>query len=443
VPGGPPVARRRHSPLDRVSPRRLHHCGFCLPACPKPTASGGKEADFPAAGSPHAPRPREKPSPAAVARHLSLLGCLACLDACRSGWHRQAIEDSREELSRSTDAVGRSGAPVGGLRALSPTHAAPRGNDWRRVGEAGPSPGLVRRSGLTKRFPFVAAPGGVAARDQSDGALFSSRTGRGDGRRLRRSSRDEMVRAKGLARLRVGMLTGCVQQVLFAPSTQATVRVLSAEGARHHAAAAQGMLRRPHAAHGQRRGCPASCALSNRRLQRRRARRQLSSTSAGCGSAMKRRTGLLAADLSTRSAPARSPPRCATSHELSAASKLAPSATGRVRVAYHMPAILLTPGDTERTSPAAPSIPGYSARDPDGDTCCGSAGIYNLLEPSLPTSSAPPRPTRCAPPGRPLRGQTRVLAAAAANLGISTAGRTSDRAARRSIRNLRPDALRP
>ncbi len=45
------------------------------------------------------------------------------------------------------------------------------------------------------------------------------------------------------------------------------------------------------------------------------------------------------------------------------------------------------------------AIPGLKLVEMPTATCCGSAGVYNLLQPQAPSESATARPRRCWPPG--------------------------------------------
>jgi len=193
----------------------------------------------------------------------------------------------------------------------------------------------------------------------------------------------ERVAARGERRAVVGMLTGCVQSVFFPRANTATARVLAAEGCDVIIPRAQGC-------------CGALSLHSGRAAEAVRFARQTIETfeaagvdaivvnSAGCGSAMKEYE-LLFAD---------SPEWAARAAALSAKVRdlaefldaLGPAAERHpveVRAAYHDACHL---GHAQRIT-AAPrallrAIPGLELVElKDAGMCCGSAGVYNLLQP--------------------------------------------------------------
>ncbi|HXZ72729.1 MAG TPA: heterodisulfide reductase-related iron-sulfur binding cluster, partial [Streptosporangiaceae bacterium] len=214
--------------------------------------------------------------------------------------------------------------------------------------------------------------------------------GRSPGRRAALPGR---VPARGQRRAVVGMLTGCVQQVFFPEVNTATARVLAAEGCDVIIPTGQ--------------GCCGALSLHSGRASEAAgfARRTIATfeqagvdaivvNSAGCGSAMKEYGDLLAAppggepdgwaaraaalsgrvrDLSEFLAElySQSGGPQAERHELP------------VRAAYH-DACHLAHAQRIRQQPRdlLQAIPGLElAEVGDGATCCGSAGVYNLLQP--------------------------------------------------------------
>jgi glycolate oxidase iron-sulfur subunit len=194
----------------------------------------------------------------------------------------------------------------------------------------------------------------------------------------------ERTPAIGERRLTVGLLTGCAQRVMFPHVNAATVNVLAAEGCDVIAPAAQ--------------GCCGALALHAGRLDDARAfaRRTIAAfeqagvdnivvNAAGCGSSMKEYAELLAGDpiwaerarafaAKVRDASefvdALGPPR-ATRHPLV------------MRVAYQDACHLAhAQGIREPPRNLLASIPGVELLPiAEADVCCGSAGIYNLVEP--------------------------------------------------------------
>ena len=112
---------------------------------------------------------------------------------------------------------------------------------------------------------------------------------------------------------------------------------------------------------------------------------------AGCGSAMKEYAHLLRDDPEWARAPRRSPAGCATSRELLAeGAPRAARGAAAAAVAYH-DACHLAHAQGIRAAPRAllRASPASSCVEPaEAEICCGSAGIYNLLQPEPPASSA-------------------------------------------------------
>ena len=196
----------------------------------------------------------------------------------------------------------------------------------------------------------------------------------------------ERTAASGERRLKVGLLTGCVQRVMFPHVNQASIHVLAAEGCEVVAPSRQ--------------GCCGALALHAGRLDEARAcaRRtidtferadvdQIAVNAAGCGSSMKE-YGHLLADDSAWAARARAfsaRVRDVTEVLDGLAPPRAPRHRLALRVAYH-DACHLAHGQRVRAEPRAllRRIPGLRLVElADSDLCCGSAGVYNVLEPEV------------------------------------------------------------
>jgi glycolate oxidase iron-sulfur subunit len=194
----------------------------------------------------------------------------------------------------------------------------------------------------------------------------------------------ERTPAIGSRRMTVGLLTGCVQRVIFSHVNQATVNVLAAEGCDVIAPANQ--------------GCCGALALHAGRLDEARAfaRRtietfdragidQIAVNAAGCGSSMKEYGHLLAEDPHWAAKARGFSARVRDVTEIVAA--LTPPRARRhplaLRVAYH-DACHLAHAQGVRQPPRVllSSIPGVEILPfAEQEICCGSAGIYNLVEP--------------------------------------------------------------
>ena len=306
-------------------------------------------------------------------RHFdTCLGCMACLTACPSGVRYDSLmEATRPQVERH----GRRSLADRVFRALIfavfPHPARLSAIAWPLwLYQQSGLRWLIHASGMLKLFParWVAMEQLLPA--ISAGAL------------LRRSP--SRVAAQGAARRRVALLLGCVQRVFFASVNDATARVLAAEGCDVEIPREQGC-------------CGALMLHAGRDEDARTAARRLIDAfertgvdhivinAAGCGSAMKSYGELLRDDPAYADRAHAFASKCVDVSELLA--DLEPRATRHplpMRVAYH-DACHLQHAQRVRQPPrdVLSTIPGIELREiAESDICCGSAGIYNLLEPA-------------------------------------------------------------
>jgi glycolate oxidase iron-sulfur subunit len=204
----------------------------------------------------------------------------------------------------------------------------------------------------------------------------------------------ERTEAKGEPRARVGLVTGCVQQVFFGSVNRATARLLSAEGCEVVAP--------------RRQGCCGALALHAGRdddarqfareliaafepsMRADRSVHHMSSiviNAAGCGSTMKGYGELLRNDpvWAERARDFAARVRDISEVLTSLQPPRAPRHPLSLRVAYH-DACHLAHAQGIRREPRQllESIPGVTVVPvAEADICCGSAGIFNLLEPEM------------------------------------------------------------
>jgi glycolate oxidase iron-sulfur subunit len=194
----------------------------------------------------------------------------------------------------------------------------------------------------------------------------------------------ERVPALGTRRAVVGMLTGCVQSVFFTRVNAATARVLAAEGCDVVIPRGQGC-------------CGALSLHSGREAEASAFARHTIATfeqagvdavvvnSAGCGSAMKEYERLLnGADGGWAERAAEMSGKVRDLAEFLA--ELGPAAPRHplpVTAAYHDACHLAhAQRITRQPRELLRAIPGLTLVEvPDAGTCCGSAGVYNLLQP--------------------------------------------------------------
>jgi len=194
----------------------------------------------------------------------------------------------------------------------------------------------------------------------------------------------ERTPAVGARRLTVGLLTGCVQRLVFPRVNEATVNVMAAEGCDVVAPADQ--------------GCCGALALHAGRLKEARAfaRRTISAferaeveriavNAAGCGSSMKEYGQLLADDREWAERARAFAGRVGDVTEIVAelGAPRAPRHPLALRVAYHDACHLAhAQGVRQQPRDLLRSIPGIELLPfAEQDICCGSAGIFNLVEP--------------------------------------------------------------
>ncbi len=257
--------------------------------------------------------------------------------------------------------------------AVMPLRAA----QWARVDA------LLDRSGLADRLsPEVAAALRLAPDPPPGRGGLRRRASARPGSRSPRAL-PERVPAQRARRSVVGMLTGCVQQVFFPQVNSATANVLAAEGCDVVIPAGQGCCG-ALSLHGGRR--PEAVRFARRTVEtfERAGVDAIVVNSAGCGSAMKEYQELLAGDdgWSSRAAALVTKVRD-LSEFLVELGPAAPRQPLPLTAAYHDACHLAhAQRITAQPRELLTGIPGLRLSDiADGSTCCGSAGIYNLVQP--------------------------------------------------------------
>jgi glycolate oxidase iron-sulfur subunit len=345
------------------------HCGFCLPACPT-YVLWGQEADSPR-GRIYLMKMAGEGAAAITpnwAHHFdTCLGCMACMTACPSGVdYGKLIEATRAQIERHHP------RPLADrLQRWLVFNLFPRPERLRRLR---PLLALYQRSGLQALLRKSGARKLLPARLRGMEALLP-----------KIASRQEipaLTPARGPRRARVGMVLGCVQRELLAEVNAATVRVLAAEGCEVVAPAQPccGALL-VHAGEEQ-----SALALARRMIDAF-ADAEVDTivvNAGGCGSTLKEYGYLLRDDPAYAERAARFAAKCRDVAEFLA--ELGPRAERHplaLRVAYH-DSCHLQHAQRVRTQPRAllRAIPGLDLVEiPESTICCGSAGIYNLVQP--------------------------------------------------------------
>jgi glycolate dehydrogenase iron-sulfur subunit len=343
------------------------HCGFCLPTCPT-YVLWGEEMDSPRGRIVLMKEGHEEISAPLVTHLDRCLGCMACVTACPSGvQYDKLIEDARPQLERNFErpALERAHRRLifelftrpGRLRALAPAAAAAQ-----KLG----LPRLARRPRVRRLAPRLAA--------------MTAMTPEGS---LRRSlSRlPTHFEARGEKRGTVALLQGCVQRVFFGHVNEATARVLAAEGFEVHAP----RVPRCCGALPMHAGEDVDArALAKTTIEALERYETVVVNAAGCGSAMKDYGHLLRDEPEWADRAAAFAAKVRDVSELLAeAEPRAERRPVRLKVAYH-DACHLAHAQGVRAQPREllRGIPGLELVEPaDWELCCGSAGIYNLVQP--------------------------------------------------------------
>ena len=369
--GAPAVggAFDEHHPPDAALIGDCVHCGFCLPTCPT-YVLWGEEMD--------SPRGRiylmkeglegEPMTDAMVSHWDACLGCMACVTSCPSGvQYDTLIEQTRAQVERRHERSAKDKALRGLIFSLFPYPRRLRMlRGPLRLLQASGLDRALRRTGLLDTLaPQLAAMERLAPR-------------LGKAERL-----PERIRAAGPRRAVVGLLTGCVQGAFFPGVNAATARVLQAEGCDVLVPRSQGC-------------CGALSVHNGREAEGQDFARKLVDAfevagvdyvvvnSAGCGSTMKEYAELLADDSDYAERAQGFSERVRDVAEiLDELGPVAPRHPLELRVAYHDACHLgHAQGVREQPRRLLRAIPGVKLEEiAESELCCGSAGIYNILNP--------------------------------------------------------------
>ena len=346
------------------------HCGFCLATCPT-YVLWGEEMDSPRGRiylMKMASEGKAQITEQWVGHFDSCLGCVACMPACPSGVdYGWLIEETRAQIARLHH---RSTLETLHRKLLFETFTKPHRLNLLRwplfLYQKTGLQALFRASGLARILPKA-----VGSMD----ALMPSMTSV--------ETIPAVTPALGAQRKRVGLLLGCVQRAFLSQVSAATARVLAAEGCEVVAPQEQAC-------------CGALFVHAGEEAQAQALARKLIdvlehanvdviiTNAAGCGSSLKEYGRLLRDD------PAYAPRAKAFAAkvkdvteflwEFSPRTERKPV---RARVALH-DSCHLQHAQGVRAQPRSllKQIPGLELLEiPESPICCGSAGIYNLVQP--------------------------------------------------------------
>ena len=354
------------------------HCGFCLSTCPSYRVIG-KEMDSPRGRIylMDAINEGEAPLAEGTVQHFdSCLGCLACVTTCPSGvQYDKLIAATRPQIERN---YSRS-LPDNLYRKLI-FNLFPYPQRLRML----LAPLLVyQKLGFPKFFRATGLLKKISPRLGAMESLLPDVTAKSFVDTL-----PEVIPAKGEKRYRVGVILGCVQRLFFSKVNEATVRVLTANGCEVVIPKSQGC-------------CAALPEHQGQREQAQTLARQMIDSfaetgvdfiiinAAGCGHTLKEYGHILADDPNYREKAKSFAAKVKDAQEFLAevglTAPLSPISDNELTMVYQDACHLLH-GQKISMQPRQllKQIPGVKLREPiDAALCCGSAGVYNMLQPEV------------------------------------------------------------
>lgn len=375
-------ARMSHSHLKNLDysvVQQCMHCGLCLPTCPTYDATKLER---------NSPRGRIslmravadgrlEPTQAFADEMYFCLGCLACMTACPAGVnYAELFEHARAEAETSgvLQSPKRSAIRAFTLRWLFMDLHRLRllGRAMRLYQELGIQT-LIRKLGLMRLMPKRLR--GLEAMTPTVQPEFSA------------EMIDPVTPAAAAKKYRVAMLTGCAQDLIFSDVNRDTVEVLARNGCEVITPPEQACCGSLHAHNGE------------WELAQRLARRNIDqfppekfdaiiTNAAGCGSHLKHYAKLLADDPKYLARAKAWDAKVKDIHEWLAQIGIEPPAGDAPRpqkVTYHE-ACHLCHGQKITAQPRTllKAIPGLKLVElPESTWCCGSAGIYNIIQPEM------------------------------------------------------------
>jgi len=354
------------------------HCGFCLATCPSYRVLG-KEMDSPRGRIylMDAINEGEIALNSATVEHFdSCLGCLACVSTCPSGvQYDKLISATRHQVERN---YNRS-LPDKLVRQL--------------IFSLFPNPDLLRillfpllvyqKLGISKLLQATGLIKAISPRLAAMESILPEIT-----LKSFQDNLPDIIPAKDEKRYRVGVILGCVQRLFFSGVNEATVRVLTANGCEVVIPKSQGC-------------CAALPEHQGQTEQAKTLARQMIDSfadtnvdfviinAAGCGHTLKEYGHILADDPEYAQKAKAFAAKVKDSQEFLAnvglTAKLSPLTDKNLTLVYQDACHLLH-GQKISVQPRQllKQIPGVILKEPiDAALCCGSAGVYNMLQPEV------------------------------------------------------------
>jgi glycolate oxidase iron-sulfur subunit len=364
--------------LDYSVVQQCMHCGLCLPTCPTYDATKSER---------HSPRGRIalmrsvadgrlEMTPAFADEMYFCLGCLACMSACPAGVnYAELFEYARAEAEQSGVikspkrsfirwlTMGWLFMDLSRLRFLGATIRL-----YQRVGLQA----LIRGSGVMKLFPKRLQ--GLEAMTPKIQPHFSAQI------------IPPVMPAVGVKKYRVALLTGCAQDVMYSDINRDTAEVLSRNGCEVITPAKQSCCGSLHAHNGE---LPLARELARRNIDQFPPGEfdAIISNAGGCGSHLKQYGHLLEEDPVYRERAKQWDAKLRDIHEwLGLTGIVAPPANVPAQTVTYHESCHLAHGQKITLQPRAllRAIPNLTLVElPESNWCCGSAGIYNVLQPEM------------------------------------------------------------
>jgi glycolate oxidase iron-sulfur subunit len=359
-----------HHPPSREIIDQCVHCGFCLPVCPT-YALWNEEMDSPRGRiylMKLAANGQATINSQWVGHFDTCLGCMACMTACPSGVdYGKLIEATRAQIERKYD---RGWLERVYRRLIFGLFTRPDRLRMMRIPLV-----LYQKSGLRKLVRGSGVSQLLPKRLQAMEALLPELPA---GEEVA-----EVTPAVGEKRRRVGMLLGCVQREFLPQVNAATARVLAAEGCEVVSPAAQPCCGALLVHAGEEEG---ALALARHLINvfERAEVDTIVTNAAGCGSNMKEYGHLLRDDPNYADRAKKFSAKCKDVSEVLAELPMGAQRNAlRLKVAFHDSCHLQhAQGVRAQPRDLLAVIPELELLEiPEAAICCGSAGIYNLVQP--------------------------------------------------------------
>ncbi len=346
--------------------RKCVHCGFCTATCPTYVLRGD-ENDSPRGRIYLIKQTLEsgQPPSAAVTLHVDrCLSCLSCMTTCPSGVDYMHLID-----------IARTRIEAGYRRPWADRLLR------RMLGAVLPHP---RRFRAVMVLAWMAKPLGLVLPQGRLAAMLALAPVGTAAAPLR----PQVFPAQGQRRMRVALLAGCVQQVIAANINAATIRLLTRHGCEVVIAAGAGCCGALTHHLGREDEARSFARRNIAAWLRERDRHGLDAiivNASGCGTVLKDYGHMLRQDPHWAEGAAAVAALAKDVSEVMAALGLQPGVVGEGTVVAYHAACSLQHGQRIRQAPQTLlNDAGFVVREPaEGHLCCGSAGVYNILEPVM------------------------------------------------------------